>query len=209
MYVGFFGSVICEILVLPLYFRSLEHNKLQRKYGTSKGIRIGDILGLISGWGFFLFWIGIWISPQPRFIIPIFQNLSILVPVVSLSITLIQLVIFNPFFVLGAWLGIKGTKGTSIKVAETHRSEKVVTTGVYSIVRHPQYVGGLLAHIGISFLLSAEYSLLSTPMMIVVVYLISRKEEVELIKEFGEEYENYQKRVPMLMPRVRSRLMAT
>ena len=202
MYVWFLLSVLGELLVLPLYFWSLEHNKLQRKYGTGKGTRIGDALGLISGWGFFLFWIGIWISPQPRFLVPIFQNLSIIIPVVSFSVPLIQLVIFVPFFVLGAWLGIEGTKGTSMKVAETHRSEKVVTTGVYSIIRHPQYVGGLLAHVGISFLLSAWYSLVSTPFMIVVVYLIARKEEVELVKEFGEAYENYQKRVPMLMPRV-------
>lgn len=204
MYLWFLVSVLGEFLVLPLYFWSLEHNKLQRKYGTAKGIRIGDALGLISGWGFFLFWIGIWVSPQPRFLVPVFQNLSIQVPLVSFSIPLIQLLIFVPFFVLGAWIGIEGTKGTSMKVAETHRSKKVVTTGVYSIIRHPQYVGGLLAHVGISFLLSAWYSLLSTPLMIVVVYLISRKEEVELVKEFGEDYKSYQKRVPMLMPRVRS-----
>jgi protein-S-isoprenylcysteine O-methyltransferase Ste14 len=204
MYVWFLVSVLGELLVLPLYFWSLEHTRLQQKYGTAKGIRIGDALGLISGWGFFLFWIGIWVSPQPRFLVPVFQNLSILVPVVSFSIPLIQLVIFVPFFVLGAWLGIEGTKGTSMKVADTHRSEKVVTTGVYSIIRHPKYVGGLLAHVGISFLLSAWYSLLSTPLMIAVVYLISRKEEVELVKEFGEEYESYQKRVPMLVPRIRS-----
>jgi protein-S-isoprenylcysteine O-methyltransferase Ste14 len=204
MYVWFLVSVLGELLVLPLYFWSLEHTRLQQKYGTAKGIRIGDALGLISGWGFFLFWIGIWVSPQPRFLVPVFQNLSLVVPVVSFSIPLIQLAIFVPFFVLGAWLGIEGTKGTSMKVADTHRSEKVVTTGVYSIIRHPQYVGGLLAHVGISFLLSAWYSLLSTPLMIAVVYLISRKEEVELVKEFGEEYESYQKRVPMLVPRVRS-----
>jgi protein-S-isoprenylcysteine O-methyltransferase Ste14 len=106
--------------------------------------------------------------------------------------------------VVGAWLGIEGTRGTSMKVAETHRSEKVVTTGVYSIIRHPQYVGGLLAHVGISFLLSAWYSLVSTPLMIFVVYLISRKEEIELVNEFGDEYENYRKKVPMLVPRLLS-----
>jgi len=206
MYDWFLVSVLGELLVLPLYFWSLEHNKLQRKYGTAKGIQIGEVLGLISGWGFFLFWIGIWVSPQPRFSLPLFQNLSIFVPVVSFSIPLIHLLIFVPFFVLGAWLGIEGTKGTSMKVAETHRSEKVVTTGVYSVIRHPQYVGGLLAHVGISFLLSAWYSLVTTPLMIIVVYLVSRKEEVELVKEFEEEYENYKKMVPMLIPRVRSGL---
>ena len=41
--------------------------------------------------------------------------------------------------------------------------------------------------------------------MIVIVYLISWKEERELIKELGKEYEEYKKRVPMLIPRVRRR----
>lgn len=88
-------------------------------------------------------------------------------------------------------------------MAETHRTDKIVTTGVYSIVRHPQHLGALLAHAGISFLLSAWYSLLFTPLMIVLIYLISRKEEEELIKEFGKEYEDYKKRVPMLIPKFR------
>jgi len=61
----------------------------------------------------------------------------------------------------------------------------------------------LLAHVGISFLVSAWYSLLSTPFMIILTYLISRKEEKELIREFGKEYEDYRKGVPMLIPRLR------
>ncbi|MFB0567827.1 MAG: isoprenylcysteine carboxylmethyltransferase family protein, partial [Candidatus Bathyarchaeia archaeon] len=91
------------------------------------------------------------------------------------------------------------------KVAETHRAERIVTAGVYSMVRHPQYLGGLLAHVGISFLLSAWYSLLSTPLMAVLIYLISRKEEEELIREFGKEYEDYKKKVPMLIPKLKGK----
>jgi len=91
---------------------------------------------------------------------------------------------------------------TTLKVAETHRTEKIVTRGVYSIIRHPQYLGGLLSHVGISFLLSAWYSLLSTPWMVVLIFLISKKEEEELIREFGKEYENYMEKVPMWTPRL-------
>ena len=89
-------------------------------------------------------------------------------------------------------------------MAETHRPKTVVTTGVYSIVRHPQYLGGLLAHLGISILLSAFYSLLLTPMIIALVYLISGKEEKEILREFGKEYEDYRDEVPMLIPKLKS-----
>ncbi|MDH5788286.1 MAG: isoprenylcysteine carboxylmethyltransferase family protein [Candidatus Bathyarchaeota archaeon] len=191
--------------MIPLHFLSVEHLKLEERHGKEKGTRIGMIYGLISGWGFFLFWIGIWFSPQPRFAIPILQNFSTLVPLLSLSISLLHLIISVPFLIAGSWLAIKGVKETTLKVAETHRTETIVTTGSYSIVRHPQYLGGLLAHTGISFLLSAWFSLLFTPVMIALVYSISWKEEEELIREFGEEYEDYKKRVAMLMPRLSRR----
>jgi len=190
------------IATISLHFLSVEHLKLQERYGKEKGTKIGEIYGLISGWGFFFFWVGIWVSPQPRFTVPILQNLSVLVPVVNFSIPLLHLAISTSFIIPGAWLAINGVKEVTLKVAETHRTDKIVTTGVYSIVRHPQHLGALLAHVGISFLLSAGYSLLFTPLMIALIYLISRKEEEELIREFGKEYEAYKKKVPMLIPRL-------
>ncbi len=203
MYIWFFICVLAVIATVPLHFLSVEHIKLQERYGKAKGTRIGEIYGLISGWAFFFFWMGIWISPQPRFTVPILQNLSVSVPVVNFSIPLLHLIICAPFLVGGPWLAINGVKATTLRAAETHRTEKIVTTGVYSIVRHPQYLGGLSAHMGISFLLSARYSLFSAPLMVILVYLISKKEEEELIKEFGKEYEDYKKKAPMLIPRLR------
>jgi len=200
MDVPFFVCILGVIAVIPIHFLSVEHLKLQQRHGKDKGRRIGEVYSLISGWGFFLFWAGLWLSPQPTFIVPVLPNLALTVPVVSFTIPIAHLVIFLPFFSIGAWLGIEGVKETTLKVAETHRTEKIITTGVYSTVRHPQYVGGLLAHAGISFLLSAWYSLLSTPLMVMLVYLISRKEEEELIREFGKQYEDYTKKVPMFIP---------
>ena len=39
--------------------------------------------------------------------------------------------------------------------------------------------------------------------MVLLNYLISVKEEEELVREFGEEYEEYRGRVPMFIPRLR------
>jgi len=201
MYIWFIIAVLGIILSIPLYFLSVDHLKLQEKYGKQKGLKIAKIFGLISGYIFFLFWIAIWISPQPRYTIPFIQDILILVPILNISIPILHLIIFLPFIIIGAWLGIMGAKEVSLKVAETHYTGKIITTGPYSFIRHPQYFGGLLAHIGISFLLSAWYSFLFTPIMIGIIYLISWKEEKELIKEFGKVYENYRRKVPMLFPR--------
>jgi protein-S-isoprenylcysteine O-methyltransferase Ste14 len=202
LHVWFIISLLGFIAIMLPYFLSLEHLKLEEKYGKEKGKKIGEIYGVISGWGFFLFWLGIWLSPQDRFIIPFFQDFSIQIPIINLTIYLVNFLIFIPLFIMGAWFGIKGVIHTSLKVAETHRAERVATTGVYSIVRHPQYLGGILSHIGFSFLLSGLYSLLVTPLVIALIYTISWKEENELTKEFGQEYADYKKKVPMLIPEV-------
>ena len=197
-YISLFGFIA---VILP-YFLSLEHLKLEEKYGKQKGKRIGEILGMFSGWGFFLFWFGLWFSPQDRFLFPFLQSFSIQISILDLPIYLVNLLIFIPFFVVGAWFGVKGVVQTSLKVAEIHRAERIVTSGVYSIIRHPQYFGGILAHIGFSFLLSAMYSLLVTPLVIAIIYVISWKEENELTKEFGQEYVEYRSKVPMLIPKL-------
>ncbi len=204
MHVWFYVSLFGFIGVIVPYFLSLEHLKLEEKYDKTMGRKIGEILGIISGWGFFLFWFGIWLSPQDRFIIPFLQDFLIKIPILNMTIYLVNFLFFIPLFVTGAWFGIKGVVLTSLEVAETHRAERVVTTGVYSIIRHPQYFGGILAHLGFSLLLSGLYSLLVTPLVIAIVYVISLKEETELVKEFGQEYENYRNKVSMLIPKVHS-----
>ena len=202
MYIWFYVSIVGEIAILPLYFKSLEHTKLDKRYGKEKGKKIGTIYGMISGWCFFIFWFGIWISPQPRFTIPFLQPL-ILIPIISFSIPLLNLCIFIPFTIIAFWLGIAGVKGTTLETSETHRAKTIVIDGIYSIIRHPQYLGGLFGHIGITFLLSALYSLICLPLMVIIVYIISKKEEKELIKEFGVIYENYKNDVPMFVPRLK------
>ncbi len=201
-YIWFYISVIGIIAIIPIYFLSLEHTKLEKKYGIEKGKKIGAIFGYISGWSFFTFWFGIYISPQPRFTIPIFAELKF-GPILNFSFPLFHIVIATPFIILAFWFGIVGVKTTTLETAETHRAKKIVDTGIYSVVRHPQYLGGLLGHIGIAILLSAMYALFFFPFMIIIVYLISWKEEKELLLEFGVQYEKYRKSVPMLIPRFR------
>ncbi len=188
--------------MLPIHFRSVEHQKLQRKYGNEKGDRVGGLLGMISGWGFFIFLFGVWLSPQPRFAIPPFQDPSIQIPVVNLSIPMFHLILSIPFIAIGAWFGIAGVKATGLRVAETHKPERVISDGIYSHIRHPQYFGAILAHLGITLLLSSLYSFIYTPFVILYNYLVARKEEKELVREFGEKYKEYRKHVPMLHPAI-------
>ncbi len=187
--------------MIPLHFYSVEHRKFEKKYGKEKGIKMTRIFAMISGWGFFIVLFLLWILPQPRFIIPIFSTLAIIIPIINLQIPILHLVFSIPFIVLSCWGGIVGVKDVTLKVAETHQAEKIISTGIYSKMRHPQYFGTIMAHIGFSILLSGLFSLIFTPLIIFHAYITSWKEEIELIKEFGKEYEEYRKKVPMLLPK--------
>lgn len=200
MYIWFFICVLCMFTAILIHFKSVEHIRLQRKYGKKRGAKIGKIYGAVSGTMEFIFLIGLWISPQPRFTIPLSSDLT--VSVFNLSIPILHLVISTLLTAAGARFGIEGARTTGMEVAETHcKPNKLETTGIYSTVRHPQYLGWILSHIGLSTFLSAWYSMLFTPILITLIYLISKKEEDELIREFGEEYRDYQEKVPMLIPK--------
>ena len=199
MYTWFFICVLGMFTAIALHFKSVEHIEQQKKYGKERGVKIGKIYGTISGTMESIFLLGLWTSPQPSFTIPVISNLSI--SIANFPMPILHLIISLPIIVLGAWIAIRGVKATRLEVAETHCTPKrLETTGVYSIVRHPQYLGWILAHIGMSFLLSVWYSMLFTPILIAAIYMISKKEEDELIREFGRDYEDYQKEVPMMIP---------
>jgi len=192
----FFISIIGILCVVPIHFLSVEHSRLENRFGEERGYKVGAALGMISGWGFFLFLFGLWLSPQDQFL---FQATGINL----LGVPLLHILLAIGFLFPGAYLGIKGVTEMGLKVAETHRAERVISTGVYSRVRHPQYLGAILSHIGASFLLSAYFSLLVTPLVIVINWILCWKEEKELVREFGEDYLKYQEIAPMLVPRFR------
>lgn len=76
---------------------------------------------------------------------------------------------------------------------------KLVDTGIYSIVRHPQYLGGILA-LFITTLLWYPHWLFAVLGVIgaIVVYISAKKEDQRLIRQFGDDYKLYMKKVPRM-----------
>ena len=110
---------------------------------------------------------------------------------IRVPIALIVLVISG----LLAWTGLK------IVFGETREKPQVITSGVFSIVRHPIYLSSILLYLGFILLLSLSlFSALVWILIIVFYYMISVYEEKLLIQRFGSAYEEYKKKVPMLFP---------
>ncbi len=109
---------------------------------------------------------------------------------IRVPIALIVLVISG----LLAWTGLK------IVFRETREKPQVITTGVFSIVRHPIYLSSILLYLGFILLSLSLFSVLVWFIIIIFYYQISRYEEKLLTQRFGSAYEEYKKKVPMLLP---------
>ena len=74
--------------------------------------------------------------------------------------------------------------------------DSLISFGVYKIVRHPMYVGGMMMFV--SHVLFGQSIVIgfSTLIGLCCCYLLVRSEELRLIDKFGLEYEKYMLKVP-------------
>ena len=78
--------------------------------------------------------------------------------------------------------------------------EKLVTEGVYSYVRHPQYAGLFLVTVGFLLQWPSITMLIMWPILMFSYYRLALREEKDVEKIFGRQYEEYRKRVPAFIP---------
>ena len=82
-----------------------------------------------------------------------------------------------------------------------HASEgRLVTDGIYALVRHPQYLGFLTLTLGMIVQWATLPTLLMWPLLVILYYRLARQEEKEMEAKFGEEYQEYRSKVSMLLP---------
>jgi protein-S-isoprenylcysteine O-methyltransferase Ste14 len=78
----------------------------------------------------------------------------------------------------GYWKKVKG-KG------------RIVQNGIYKHIRHPQYTGLMLIGLGMIFGWATIPTLLLYPVIVRMYIKLAKKEELDMINEFGEEYLMY------------------
>jgi len=77
------------------------------------------------------------------------------------------------------------------------RTNQLVSTGIYAVVRHPQYTGGFYSIFITTFLWFPHWLFLVLGAIgTAVIYLSCREEDQRLINQFGDDYVAYMKRVP-------------
>ncbi len=89
--------------------------------------------------------------------------------------------------------------------AQLFAGHHLVTSGPYSIVRHPMHLGYLVAAPGLLMLFQTWTTVFLAVLALVLIRRAFREEEV-LGKTFSVEWTEYCKRVPMIFPFLRPRM---
>ena len=87
-------------------------------------------------------------------------------------------------------------KGEVRKGRSYIHTTKLVDTGIYSVVRHPQYVTFIMWAIAGIFLFQHWVVILLGLPIIPLTYIDLIKADKDAIEKFGEEYKAYMKKVP-------------
>lgn len=73
-------------------------------------------------------------------------------------------------------------------------ASRLVTSGIYSKIRHPIYLFTFIANVGIIYLLGNRWFYYLIPVMFTLQYYRAKKEEAILSEHFGQAFENYRKK---------------
>ncbi len=95
-------------------------------------------------------------------------------------------------------------KGHRVISDDSFGSTGLVKEGAFSRLRHPLYSGSLLFYLSL-FLATLSLAALAVWCLMAVFYnVIAAYEERLLLEKFGDEYLEYQHKVPRWFPRIRS-----
>ena len=90
-----------------------------------------------------------------------------------------------------------GSTSLGVQLFDHHR---LITIGPYKYVRHPMYLGIMVAAFGGLFLYH-NWTLLFVALGFLGLPLRARREEIALSAEFGQEWQEYCRSVPAFFPR--------
>jgi protein-S-isoprenylcysteine O-methyltransferase Ste14 len=83
----------------------------------------------------------------------------------------------------------------------------VAHRGLYSVIRHPQYLALAVAALGLAVMWPRFLTLTLFAVMLFLYYLLARDEERRMLSRFGDGYGAYMERTGMFMPRLLERLL--
>ncbi len=193
--INFFSLIISLFLFSYLYILSVQPIKREKKRGERTWrecmkLRVSaSIFELIIVLNMMLW---IWF-PIPLINWKIHANYLVGI-IVGIIITIPCLVIL-----------LKGMRDAGSEALQPSK-ETQMYGGIYNYIRHPQSLGEFPLFTAIAFVVNSWFLIILTiGYIIVYVPIMIRYEEKDLIKRFGDDYLEYQKRTGALFPRSRNK----
>ncbi|RCX16510.1 protein-S-isoprenylcysteine O-methyltransferase Ste14 [Anaerobacterium chartisolvens] len=125
---------------------------------------------------------------------PLFVSTIVQQPRINFGTVFLKYLFGGIFILLGSLTIISAFRRIGA-IPSLKQKSKIISSGAYSLVRHPIYSGTLIVFLGLIVLFEALIPLLYFPLSTVLYYILIRYEEKELIKEYGDEYIEYSKKV--------------
>ncbi len=158
-------------------------------------------IGILTYLVFLAFWLPI------AYLILLSQNLLLQIKMdFHIIVVFLGFILIMIGLMIHVWtaklLGIKALIGYNVVRPDNEKSG-LITSSLFSIVRHPTYLAHTSLWLGF-FLLTGFLSLMILTLLdfLITYFMIIPLEEKELIQRFRQEYIDYKKRVPKFFPRL-------
>lgn len=113
----------------------------------------------------------------------------------SLPFIIVACVLLAAGFLLRVWATVY-FYNHHMSVIRLEPQKKLFTSGPYGLTRNPLYLGGnVFIFFGAVFLLGSPSGIVLTIIAIIATDFMIRREEKQLARDFGKEWEDYKSRV--------------
>lgn len=200
---GMWPVVIFNILLFLFFIFSFIGPKKKFEW-RSMGALVGFIVALFTemyGFPLTIYFLSTWMGKSYPVLNPfthanghlwlVLLGLSNSAMAMTILHIITNVIIFYGLYIMQkGWVLIHSAQGNHL-----------VTEGVYAHVRHPQYSGLFLITVGFLLQWPSILTIIMWPILIFAYYRLAMREEKDVAKIFGKQYEEYRKRVPAFIPK--------
>jgi protein-S-isoprenylcysteine O-methyltransferase Ste14 len=153
-------------------------------------------------------WTGLMTLPFAGYLIMIFTNLPLNLPTALFNLLMPYPILEKALIFIGFLILVY-----SVDYLRKNKGERLVTSGPYRLVRHPQYLGIILLTLGLTswsvWILNNTFGIgFLNPLQTISMWfielsayiLLAYVEDLYLSKKHGETFENYKSQIPFFIP---------